>query len=584
MTFSDPHSHVDITQGKIKHIQFIILVDFGKQVMNIKARYTMDRPVNGSLFLDTRDIEIHQIYTDENEIAWEKDEQDTILGERLHLKSLENISEFTIDLTTSSTASALQWLTPAQTTGGEHPFLYTQCQMLHARSIFPCQDSPSIRFTYEAEIEAPDPLTVVMGADRIEDIKYRYRMSQPIPSYLFALAVGNLVYEEIGLHTGIYAEPEMIEAAAWEFAENEQKLTITEKLLGPYLWDRYDVLIMPRSFPLGAMENPRLTFCSASLIVGDRSRAWVISHELAHAWTGNLITNATWEDFWLNEGWTTYAESRITEILEGNEIAQLVNTAGYLVLLEDMKRFGMDSEITCLKYSQKGIDPDEVFSLIPYKKGYYFLKLLERQAGREAFDAFIQKYISRYKFQSLTTETFAAFLKQELPDIVKKVDLDEWLYKPGLPKDAPQFQSKLYDELVIATDNLKKGSLPTRDQISAWIPYQLRYFLVMLPEGLSIENCRALEELFGFKDNQDFRLLSPFYTRAIQSGYQDILPEVEKMASSYGNMVVLGKVFRALGKAEWSRELARPLFERHREKYHPITATQLENILEEAGL
>jgi len=585
MTFSDPHSYVDISQGKIKHIKFNIYVDFGKQVLNLKARYRMDRPVNGSLFLDTRDIDPYRIYTDEAEITWEKDMQDSILGERLHLKNLESVSEFTIELTTSSNASALQWLTPAQTTGGEHPFLYTQCQILHARSIFPCQDSPSVRFTYEAEVDAPAPLIAVMGAARIEaGPTYKYKMSQPIPSYLFALAVGNLTFRPIGPRTGIYAEPEMIEAAAWEFAENEQKLTEAEKLLGPYLWDRYDLLIMPRSFPFGGMENPRLTFCSAALIVGDRRWAYVIAHELAHAWTGNLITNATWEDFWLNEGWTTYTENRISEILEGDEYTQLVNTGDYLDLLEAMKRFGMDSEMTCLKYSQKGLDPEEVFSFIPYSKGHYFLKLLERLAGRKAFDAFIQKYISRYKFQSLTTEAFAGFLKQELPDVVEKTDLDEWLYKPGLPNDAPQFQSRLYDELVVAVDNLKKGSLPTQDQIAAWIPWQLYYFLAMLPEELSIEDCRALEELFGFRDYPDFGWLTPFYVCAIQSGYQEILPTIEEMASSYGRLAYLGKVFRALVKAEWSRELARPLFERYRETYHPITATQIENILKEAGL
>jgi aminopeptidase N len=576
MTFSDPHSYVDISQGKIEYINFNIQVDFDKQVLNLKARYRMDRPVNGSLFLDTRDIDLHKIFTDEGDIAWEKDMQDPILGERLHLKNLEDVSEFMIELTTSSNASALQWMTPAQTIGGEHPFLYTQCEALHARSIFPCQDSPSIRFTYEAKVDVPDPLIAVIAAVRVEaGSAYKFEMRQPIPSYLFAFAVGNLSFKELGPRTGIFAEPEMIEAAAWEFAENEQKLTEAEKLLGPYLWDRYDVLIMPRSFPYGAMENPRLTFCSGT---------FVITHELAHAWTGNLITNATWEDFWLNEGWTTYAETRITEILKGNEYGQLIDTAGYLDLLNEMKRFGMDSDITCLKYAQKGLDPDEIFSGIPYIKGSYFIKLLERFVGRERFDAFIQKYISTHKFQSLTTETFVDFLKQELPDAVEKTDLDEWLYKPGLPKDAPQFQSKLYDDVVIAIDNLKKGSLPTQEQIADWIPAQRFYFFRLLPEELSIEDCRSLEKIFELKDNRDFGLSYLYYVRAIRSGYQDVLPEVEEIISSYGRSYVIGDIFRALVKAEWSRPLARPLFERYREKHHPTTVARIEGILKEADL
>ncbi|HSG43269.1 MAG TPA: leukotriene A4 hydrolase C-terminal domain-containing protein [Anaerolineales bacterium] len=585
MTFSDPHSYVDTSQGEIEHIKFNIKVDFEKQVLNLKAIYRMDKPVNGSLFLDTRDIDLHRIYTDDGDIAWEKDMQDSILGERLHLKNLKDVSEFTIELITSSNASALQWMTPAQTTGGEHPFLYTQCQALHARSIFPCQDSPSIRFTYEAEVDVPDPLIAVMGAARVEaGSGYRFEMRQPIPSYLFALAAGNLSFKEIGPRTGIYAEPELIEASAWEFAENEQKLIEAEKLLGPYLWDRYDVLILPRSFPYGAMENPRLTFCSGVFITGDRTWTFVITHELAHAWTGNLITNATWEDFWLNEGWTTYTETRISEILEGEEYGQLIDTAGYLDLLEEMKRFGIDSDITCLKYSQKGLNPDEIFSGIPYIKGSYFIKLLERFVGRERFDAFIQKYISAHKFQSLTTEAFVTFLKQELPDAVEKTDLDEWLYKPGLPKDAPQFQSKLYDDLVIVADSLKKGSLPMEDQIAGWIPAQRFYFFRMLPEVLSIEDCRSLEKIFELKDNRDFGLSYQYYARAIQSGYQDVLPEIEEITGNIGRSYVIGGIFRAMVKTEWSRPLARPLFERYREKHHPITVARIESILKDADL
>ena len=585
MTFSDPHSFVDILQGEIKHIKFNIQVDFENRLLNIKVRYLMDKSVSGSLFLDTRDINIHRIYSGENEIIWEKDMQDPILGERLHLKNLKNCSEFSIELSTSSKASALQWMTAAQTKGGMHPFLYTQCQAIHARSIFPCQDSPSIRFTYEAEVEVPEPLIAVMGAARLEeDGKCQFHMSQPIPSYLFAMAVGNLTFKELGTRTGIYAEPELIEAAAWELAGNEEKLNEAEKLLGPYLWDRYDVLIMPPSFPYGAMENPRLTFFSSGLIVGDRSWDNVVTHELAHAWTGNLITNATWEDFWLNEGWTTYAETRITEVLMGKEFGQLIDTGSYLDLLEDMNRFGLDSEITCLKYSQKGKDPDEVFSVIPYLKGSYLLKLLERVAGRERIDLFIQKYISTYKFQSLTTEAFVTFLGEEFPEEIKEIDLDEWLYQPGLPKDAPQYQSKLYDELVIATENLKNGVLPDQDQIASWIPDQIYYFLVLLPDVISVDHCREIEELFKLKESQDYSTIYFFYTCAIQSGYQDIMPYVEKLIGSCGRSYPLGAVFRALVKTEWSRELARPLFERYCERHHPISVARVETILEEAGL
>jgi len=427
MPFSDPHSYTDTEQGKITHILFGIDVDFSAKVLKIKATYRLEEPVSGSFFLDTRDLKINRVYKGDQEILWEIDQHDSIVGDRLHLKELDGHSEFTIEVTTSPEASALQWVTPKQTAGGEHPFLYSQCQSIHARSIFPCQDSPSVRFTYEATVDVQRPLVAVMAAEHIdsehseETSQYRYRMPQPIPSYLFAIAVGNLAFEELGPHTGVYAEPEIMESAVWEFAENEQTLIEAEKLFGPYLWDRYDVLILPPSFPYGGMENPRLTFLTPSCILGDRSRANLVSHELAHAWTGNLVTNATWEDFWLNEGWTTYAESRITEVLEGEDYSQLLGFVGRKLMFRVMERFGMDSDKTCLKYSQRGIDPDEVFSVIPYIKGSSFVLKLERSVGREVFDAFIKKYIATFSFQSLTTEGFISFLEQELPEAIKNV-------------------------------------------------------------------------------------------------------------------------------------------------------------------
>jgi len=344
-----------------------------------------------------------------------------------------------------------------------------------------------------------------------ETNQYRYRMPQPIPSYLFGIAVGNLAFEELGPRTGVYSEPEILESAVWEFAENEQTLTEAEKLFGPYLWDRYDVLILPPSFPYGGMENPRLTFLTPSCILGDRSRANLVSHELAHAWTGNLVTNATWEDFWLNEGWTTYAESgwttyaesRITEVLEGEDYSQLLGFIGRYLMFRVMERFGMDSDKTCLKYSQRGIDPDEVFSVIPYIKGASFILRLERSVGREVFDAFIKKYIAAFSFQSLTTEGFISFLEQELPEAIKNVDIDEWLYAPGYPESAPALSSSLFDDVKTRIDAYESDTLPDSQQVADWIPDQIRLFLLMLPERIPVEDCRQLERIFNFKDTHN---------------------------------------------------------------------------------
>jgi aminopeptidase N len=590
MKFSDSHSYTDTEQGKIAHILFWIDVDFSAKVMKIKATYRLEEPVSGSFFMDTRNLNITRVYKGDQEILWEIDQHDSIVGDRLHLMDLDGFSEFTIEVTSSPEASALQWVTPKQTAGGEHPFLYSQCQSIHARSIFPCQDSPSVRFTYEATVEVQRPLVAVMAAEHIETEhleetrQYRYRMPQPIPSYLFGIAVGNLAFEELGPRTGVYSEPEILESAVWEFAENEQTLTEAEKLFGPYLWDRYDVLILPSSFPYGGMENPRLTFLTPSCILGDRSRANLVSHELAHAWTGNLVTNATWEDFWLNEGWTTYAESRISEVIEGDEYSQLYSSIRRIQMLRVMERFGMDSVKTCLKYSQTGIDPDEVFSVIPYEKGASFILQLEKSVGREVFDAFIKKYIATFSFQSLTTEGFISFLEQELPEAIKNVDIDEWLYEPGYPESAPALSSSLFDGVKARIDAYESGSLPDSHQVADWIPDQIRLFLLMLPERIPVEDCRQLERVFNFKDTHNYFMMNRFYQIAVQSGYEDVLPGIERMVGSDGRMVALAMIFRTMGKEEWTRDEARPMFERHRDKHHPTTVMVIERILKKAGL
>ena len=349
MAQHDPHSFTDLLQGKITHIDLRIQTDFEAQVLKIEADYQLAKPANGSLFLDTAGIDLLKAVNDGRELQWEFDRQNKLLGERLHLKELNGITSFSLVFNTSDQARALQWLPAVQTAGGEHPFLYSQCQAIHARSIFPCQDTPSVRFTFSAEVEVPKALTAVMAAEQVgveergESCIFQFKMPQPIPSYLFAIGAGNLVFRELGSRTGVYAEPELIEAAAWEFAENEEKIVEAEKLLGPYLWGRYDLLILPPSFPYGGMENPRLTFLTPTAILGNRGQATLITHELAHAWTGNLVTNATWEDFWLNEGWTTYAETRITEVLEGKANADLMAVYDEQRLFEVMERIGIDS-------------------------------------------------------------------------------------------------------------------------------------------------------------------------------------------------------------------------------------------------
>jgi leukotriene-A4 hydrolase len=590
MKWEDPHSVTNVDQSKISHIDLHLIPDFSTKCIDVSATYILSRPSIGSLYLDTRDLRIHRIHADGRTLDWELDSHDEILGERLHIRDLDQELRFSIELTTSSKASALQWLSPQQTAGGKHPFLYSQCFALHARGLFPCQDTPSVRFTFDACIEVPQPLTAVMAAASVgvehndATSLYRFHMPQPIPSYLFAFAVGNIAFRGMSERCGIYAEPEMLEAAAWEFEENEKRLRQIEELFGPYIWERYDVLVMPPSFPYGAMENPRLTFFSPVYVVGDRSGTWVVTHEMAHAWTGNLVTNATWEDFWLNEGWTTYAESRSTEVLEGKDYSQLLAVLGRNAMLDDMKRLGEDSERTCLKFPQKGIDPDSVVTNIPYEKGYAFLVQLERVVGRKTFDEFIQKYLNRHAFKSLTTEEFVIFLKEQLPQVMEKVDINEWLYKPGFPESAHVIKSKLYDEVEVVITAYENGELPQKEQVSSWIFHQVFLFIQMLPQAIPVEDCQYLENLFDFRGSPRYASLYNFYSLCIRSGYRGVMSEVEYFLENIGVSSRIVKVYRALAETPWSKALARQIFDRYQERYHPIATANIERALSEAGI
>jgi leukotriene-A4 hydrolase len=590
MKREDPHSYTDFGQSRISHIDLHLSPDFSTKRIQINATYKLDPPSSGSLYLDTRDLQIDRIHSDRRELNWEVDFRDDILGDRLHIKDLDQISELCIELSTSSKASALQWLSPQQTMGGVHPFLYSQCFALHARSLFPCQDTPLVRFTYDACIEVPQPLTAVMAAagegdeHREGTSLFRFHMPQPIPSYLFAFAVGNIAFKEMSERCGIYAEPEMLDDAAWEFEENEKRLGQIENLFGPYIWDRYDILVMPPSFPYGAMENPRLTFLSPVYVVGDRSGTWVVTHEMAHAWTGNLVTNATWEDFWLNEGWTTYAENRSTEVLEGRDYSQLLAVLGRNAMLDEMKRLGEDSERTCLKYSQKGVDPDAVVSNIPYEKGSAFLVQLENAVGRDTFDVFIQKYISEHAFQSLTTEEFVDYLQKQLPQALNEIDVEKWLYQPGFPESAEALDSEMYEEVEAFVTEYKNGHLPEKEQVSNWIFHQVFLFIQMLPKKIPADDCRKIEDLFDFKGSPRYAFLYEFYSLCIRSGYREMMPDIEHFLKTIGVSSRIVKVYRALAETDWSKGLSRQNFDRYKESYHPIARANIERALSEAGI
>jgi aminopeptidase N len=591
MTFHDPTSHADLSQGQIKHIDFRIRTDFKARVLDIEATYQINAPLSGSFFLDTFKLEIQKAHVNGRALEWEMGAHSDTLGSRLELKGLDQTDVFSLVFRTSPDATALQWTDPAQTAGGKHPFLFSQCQDIHARSVFPCQDTPSVRFTYSAEVEVPRGLTAVMAAEQLGGqgqgaaFVFKFRMPQPIPSYLFAIGVANLEFRALGARTGIYAEPETIEAAAWEFAENEKRMIEAEKLLGPYLWGRYDLLVLPPSFPFGGMENPRLTFVTPTAIVGTRGQTNLITHELAHAWTGNLITNATWADFWLNEGWTTYAEMRITETLEGAEFRDLVFVFHLNEILDAMKnRLGMDAPQTRLKRTDTSDDDGSGSFSIPYYKGASFLIECEKAVGRERFDPFIHKYTKRYQFQSLTTEAFLDFFKEELPEVFEKVDVHEWIYGPGMPASWKMPESKLYNDVQAVLKDYKAGKRPDKARVQGWLSDQVLCFLQGLPAQIPVDDCKYFEDALDLAKRNDNYCYSWFYCICIASGYEAIWPRVENYAGRIGRMLYILPVIRAVVSTEWTRGRARQLVEQVRAKHHPVTASTMERMLAAAGV
>jgi leukotriene-A4 hydrolase len=586
----DPHSFADPSQGTITHLGFGLKPDFDLRRVHVRVDYRIDRPVHGSFFLDTKDLAIEAVRSGERELRWELDREERILGQRLHLRDLGGVQAWTIEATTGADAAALQWLRPEQTLGGAHPLLYTQCQACAARSIFPCQDTPSVRFTFDAAVDVPASLVAVMGAELAgrdsgpHGNVQRFVMRQSIPSYLFSMAIGHLAFEGIGPRTGVYAEPELIHEAAWEFAQSEAYLEAGERLFGPYLWDRYDILLLPAVFPYGGMENPRLTFLNASYVRGDRSGTWLVGHELAHAWTGNLVTNATWNDFWLNEGPTTYAETRIAEVIEGPEIAGLRTAVRAHTLAADVARLGTDSGMTRLKLDLAGMDPDESYSNIPYYKGLLFFRKLEQAAGRGPFDKFLRGYIEAFRFRSITSEMFIDYLEEALPGPTRTVGARAWIFDAGLPEGATDVPSTLRDEVLDAVEAHRRGERPTPERVERWTGLQRRLFIESLLPRVSLDDCRYYDGLFDMAATREGDLFTRFCELAVRSGDREILPRYEAYFATVGRYLFHLYVFRALTEEAWSRPEARPLFERHRRFHHPHTTAAIERILTAAGL
>ncbi|MFT6954549.1 MAG: leukotriene-A4 hydrolase [Glaciecola sp.] len=585
----DYHSYANPDVVLVTHLNLDLTADFSTKKLIGSVQVTVKRQKENAdeLILDTRELDILSVTSQGNEVPFELKAADENLGAALHISLPEGADTLTINYETSPSASGAQWLTPAQTAGKKHPFLFTQAQAVHARSFIPLQDSPQVRVTYTATIRTPKELLAVMSASNDPDTErdgvYEFNMPQPIPSYLIALAIGDLQFKAMGERTGVYAEPALLEAAAAEFEDTESMLIATENKYGPYSWDRYDLLILPPSFPFGGMENPRLSFITPTVIAGDKSLVSLIAHELAHSWSGNTVTNATWRDLWLNEGFTTYLTYRIMEMVYGEDRYNMEAVLGYQDLQADINSLTPDDQI--LAIDLRGRNPDDVFSNIPYEKGALFLREIEQKIGRDNFDKFLLSYFEHFSFKSITTDEFIAYLDDTLlsqyADKLDKARINEWIFQPGIPEGAPVPESDAF----VNVDNAREQWLAGKNsanmiQTQDWTVHQWLYFLNNMPEVLNEKQLGELDAAFSLTASKNNEIAHSWLMIAVKNEYKPAYDRLYEYLTSIGRNKLVKPLYRELSKTAEGKAFAKKAFEQAKPGYHPLTISANEGYVD----
>lgn len=587
---ADPHSYARPNEVVVRHLSLDVAVDFAQHRLVGSATLDLEHrdPAATTLVLDTWRLDVRRVSdADGTDLPFTLGEEDPALGQALRIE-VGTTDRVVVHYATSPEARALQWLEPAQTASGK-AFLFTQSQPILARSWIPCQDSPAIRVTYDATVQVPPELLAVMSAEnpttRAADGRYRFAMPQRVPSYLVALAVGDLEFRELGPRSGVYAEPSVVDGAAWEFADTEQMIAAAERLYGPYAWGRYDVLVLPPSFPYGGMENPRLTFATPTILAGDRSLVTLIAHELAHSWSGNLVTNSTWNDIWLNEGFTVYFETRIDEELYGAAYASMLLRLGR----QDLERAVADEapRDTWLELDLAGRDPDEGPTKIPYEKGSLFLRLVEARVGRERFDAFLRDYFDRFAFESMDTATFLAHLTTELLEpagvTAEELQVEAWVHGPGVPDNAPAFTSDAFDRVDAQVAALLGGTAPGDLATEGWVSQQWVHFVRALPVDVDHAVLAAVDAAFAFTTSGNVEIATAWLELVARSGYAFAEPAVDRglgdFLTRHGRALYVRRVYDALVSTEAGRARAAEIYAVARPTYHPVTQGVVDRIV-----
>jgi aminopeptidase N len=589
----DIHSYANPHEVRVRHVDLELDVLFDRKILEGTAMLMLDRVVPEAtvLRLDTRSLRIASVEASSGEDSWrqtrfEVGATDPILGAPLTVTLAPEVDRVRIAYRTSPRASGLQWLEPPQTAGKKHAYLFSQSQSIHARSWIPLQDTPQVRMTYRARVRTPPGLVAVMSAAGNPKGEragvYRFEMPQRIPPYLMAIAAGDIAFAPLGGRSGVYAEPPVIGRAASEFSDTERMMEAAERLYGPYRWDRYDILVLPPSFPFGGMENPRLTFATPTVLAGDKSLVALIAHELAHSWSGNLVTNATWSDFWLNEGFTTYIERRIVEEVYGPEAAAMEAVLGRQDLEDEIARLEDRDEI--LHIDLTGRDPDDGATRLPYEKGCLFLRSLEETFGRQRFDLFLCGYFDRFAFQSIVTGDFVRYLRDHLfaSDGAKAagIPLEEWIERPGLPSVAPRPVSRALaaaarDAQEWASGRIDASGVP----FGRWSTQERLQFLRKLPIPLAPPRMRELDSAFGLTGSENAEIAFQWLLMSIRGGYAEADDRLERFLTSIGRRKFIKPLYEELVKTPGGHERALAIYRKARPGYHPIAMNTVDRIL-----
>jgi leukotriene-A4 hydrolase len=592
----DEHSYAQPDKVVVKHLALELALDFSQKTLNGTAALHLQwlDPEATTLILDSRELAVERVEGLARDGTWQPlsytfGANDPILGSPLLIAINDAAQPSQIRLTyhTAPTASGLQWLSAEMTLGKQQPFMFSQSQQIHARSWVPLQDTTMVRFTYEAHITTPTSVMAVMSANNdptaVRDGDYSFAMPQPIPSYLLAIAAGDLQFQAINQRAGVWAEPGMVAAAAAEFADTGTMMDTAEALYGPYRWDRYDILVLPPSFPYGGMENPRLTFATPTVIVGDKSLVSLIAHELAHSWSGNLVTFAVTRDAWLNEGITSYVENRIIESLFGKAWADMENLIERNAIAEE---FTADNVALQQLAIAPGVikDPDENLTGTVYTKGAWYMQFLEQRIGRADFDAFLRGYFDHFAFQSITSAQFADYAKANLlaryPGKVTEAEFDAWLYQPGIPNFAPATESARLTAVDTAREQwLANGQLPATTLSAAWSTQEWVHFLDGLPAQLQQTQLQALDMSYHFTGTANAELAQRWYPLTVRSAYLAAQPAMAEFLSKVGRRKLVMPIYTALSKSPEGLAFARDVFAKARPALHPITIGSVETVL-----